>query len=63
MTAKHSLETVEDLIADVLGMWCSRCKKITQPYIGEGRPLGYGAYEGVWPCCNGCWQEYPDAEA
>lgn len=44
------IESVEDLVADVLGKWCSRCGRYTTPYVAE---------DNTYPCCNGCWQTYP----
>lgn len=43
------LPTVDDLIADTLGKWCSRCQRVTEPYLGENNE---------WPCCDGCWRLY-----
>jgi hypothetical protein len=59
--SSRALPTVDDLLIDTLGKWCERCQRVTQPYVGEGEPLGYGAYTDEWPCCNGCWRVYPDA--
>lgn len=44
------LHEVDDLLIYLLGKWCDRCERITQPYVSE---------DNEWPCCDGCWRRYP----
>lgn len=47
------VDTVDYAIDKILGIYCSRCERVTTPYVSD---------RNDYPCCNGCWQLYPEED-